>query len=159
MSLIVGTETSIQMALPPTRLNKLQSILVAAEVTCSSGDFPVVTVEATLAAVPGLATAAVLAAVPAVLAVAVLAVPIVANGAAQALSSRVIKKRQPNLKLERQKNLGLLSATRNVEYPRNPRPIFYCFKRAIRCFYSFKNKRLWDNSGRNLNIFSVSCWK
>ena len=87
---------------------------------CSRGDLPVVTVEATLAAVAGLATAAVPAAVPAVLAEAVPAVPKVANGAAQALSSRVIRRRLPSLKLDRQNNLGLLSATRNVKYSCSP---------------------------------------
>lgn len=108
------------MAFPPTRLNKLQSILVAAEVACSRGDLPVVTVEATLVAVTGLATAAVPAAVPAVLAEAVLADPIAANGAAQALSTRVINKMPASLRLGKQNDLELLSATRNVKYSRSP---------------------------------------
>jgi len=91
-----GIAISTQIALPPTRLNKLQSFLVAAEVACSSGDLPVVTVEATLAAVAGLATAAVVAVVPAVLADAVPIVPKAAKGAAQALISKVKMSSAPN---------------------------------------------------------------
>jgi hypothetical protein len=91
-----GIAISTQIAFPPTRLNKLQSFLVAAEVACSSGDLPVVTVEATLAAVAGLATAAVVAVVPAVLADAVPIVPKAAKGAAQALISKVKMSSAPN---------------------------------------------------------------
>jgi hypothetical protein len=91
-----GIATSIQIAFPPTRLKKLQSFLVAAEVACSSGDLPVVTVEATLAAVAGLATAAVVAAEPAVLADAVPILPKAAKGAAQALSNKVKMSSAPN---------------------------------------------------------------
>ena len=87
---------------------------------CSRGDLPVVTVEATLAAVAGLATAAVPAAVPAVLAEAVLAVPNAANGAAQALSTSVINKMLASLRLGKQNDLELLSSTRNVKYPCSP---------------------------------------
>ena len=88
-----GIATSMQIAFPPTRLNKLQSFLVAAEVTCSKGDFPVVTVEARLAAVAGLATAAVAVAVPAVLADAVPALPSAAKGAAQAVKRSALIRR------------------------------------------------------------------
>jgi hypothetical protein len=94
--------------------------LVAAEVACSKGDLPVVTVDATLAAVAGLATAAVPAAVPAVLAEAVLVVPSAANGAAQALSKRALSKAPTSLRLDKQHDLWLLSATRNVKYSRSP---------------------------------------
>ena len=93
LSVIPGIATSMQIAFPPTRLNRLQSFLVAAEVTCSKGDFPVVTVEATLAAVAGLATAAVAVAVPAVLADAVPALPSAAKGAAQPLNSNALSRR------------------------------------------------------------------
>jgi hypothetical protein len=80
----------MQIAFPPTRLNKLQSFLVAAEVACSRGDFPVVIVDTTLVAVVGLATAAVVAAVPAVLADAVLALPRAAKGAAHPIKSEAL---------------------------------------------------------------------
>ena len=59
-------------------------------------DFPVVTVEATLAAVAGLATAAVAVAVPAVLADAVPALPSAAKGAAQPLQSNALIRRLPS---------------------------------------------------------------
>ena len=115
-----GIETSTQIAFPPTKLNKLQSILVTAEVACSRGDLPVLTVEARLAAVAGLATAAVVAAVPAVLAAAVV-VPLKATiDAAQALSSMGSSKSPPSLRAATQNSLGLLSTTRNVKYSRSP---------------------------------------
>lgn len=64
-------------------LVKLHSFLVAADAACSKGDLPVVTVDATLVAVTGLATAAAATLVPAELATAVLLAPIAAIGAAQ----------------------------------------------------------------------------
>jgi hypothetical protein len=77
---------------------------VAADVACSSGDLPVVTVEATLAAVAGLATAAVVAAVPAVVAAvpalpadAVPALPSIASGAAHPFKSRAVIRRLSSL--------------------------------------------------------------
>lgn len=62
-------------------LKKLHSFLVAAEATCSKGDFPVVAEEARLTAVPGLATAA----APTLLAAAVPVLLNTASGAAQPL--------------------------------------------------------------------------
>jgi len=62
-------------------LVKLHSFLVAAEAACSRGDFPVVTEEAMLVAVMGLATAAPTTVVPAELAAAVPVVPMAAKGA------------------------------------------------------------------------------
>jgi hypothetical protein len=66
--LIVGTGISEQIGFGPKAFRKLQSCLVAAEATCSRGDFPVVDVDIALAAVEGLATATDTAAVPAELA-------------------------------------------------------------------------------------------
>jgi hypothetical protein len=71
------------MGLDPMTLKKLQSFLVAADVACSKGDLPVVAVDATLAAVTGLATAAAPTAEPAELAAAVPDVPNAASGATQ----------------------------------------------------------------------------
>ena len=70
------------MGLGPTILVKLHSFFVAADAACSKGDLPVVTVEATLVAVIGFATAAVATVVPAELAAAVLLAPSAAKGAA-----------------------------------------------------------------------------
>ena len=69
------------MGLESITLKKLHSFLVAAEAACSKGDFPVVAVEAKLAAVLGLATAA----LPTVPAAAVPELLKNANGAAQAV--------------------------------------------------------------------------
>ena len=69
-------------------LVKLHSFLVAAEAACSKGDFPVVTEEAMLVAVMGLATAAPTTVVPAELAAAVLVVPMAAKGAMHPCSIR-----------------------------------------------------------------------
>lgn len=63
-------------------LVKLHSFLVAADAACSKGDLPVVTVDATLVAVTGLAIAAAATVVPAELAAAVPLAPIAASGAA-----------------------------------------------------------------------------
>jgi hypothetical protein len=82
-----GNTTSIQIGFEPTRLKKLHSFLVAAEAACSSGDLPVVAVEATLAAVIGLATAAVATVVPTELAAAVPELPSAANGATQPVNN------------------------------------------------------------------------
>ena len=71
------------MGLGPTILVKLHSFLVAADATCSKGDLPVVTVDATLVAVTGLATATAATLVPAELAAAVVLAPSAAIGAAQ----------------------------------------------------------------------------
>jgi hypothetical protein len=65
--------------------------LVASEAACSRGDLPVVTVEATLIAVLGLATAAVATAPPAALAVAVPALPMAAKGRAQPVKKKILK--------------------------------------------------------------------
>ena len=56
---------------------------MAAEAACSKGDLPVLTVEARLVAVTGLAAAAVTAVVPTELATAVLLLPSAARGATQ----------------------------------------------------------------------------
>ena len=77
-----GITNSWQTGLGPSRFKKLHSFLVACEAACSKGDFPVVTVEATLIAVLGLATAAVATVPPTALAVAVPALPIAASGRA-----------------------------------------------------------------------------
>ena len=76
---MVGRTISIQMGLESIRLKKLHSFLVAAEAACSKGDFPVVAVDAKLAAVPGLETAT----VPTELAAAVPELLNSANGAVQ----------------------------------------------------------------------------
>jgi hypothetical protein len=74
---------STQMGFDPKAFRKLQSCLVAAEVACSRGDFPVVAVEIALAAVEGLAAATETAAVPAELATVVAELPNANSGAAQ----------------------------------------------------------------------------
>lgn len=98
-----GNTTSIQIGFEFTILKKLHSFLVAAEAACSSGDLPVVAVEATLAAVIGLATAAVATVVPAVLATAVPELPRAANGAIQPVNDN--RHREP---IDQIKNNGLL---------------------------------------------------
>ncbi len=85
-SLIVGKMTSTQMGLESKTLKKLHSFLVTADAACSTGDLPVVTVEATLVAVTGLATAAVATVDPAALTAAPLELPIAAMGATQPCS-------------------------------------------------------------------------
>lgn len=75
--------TSEQIGFGPRAFRKLQSCLVAAEATCSRGDFPVVTVEIALAAVVGLAAATDTAVVPTELAAVVPAPPNTAKAAAQ----------------------------------------------------------------------------
>lgn len=89
LSMILGITISSQMGLGPTILLKLHSFLVAADAACSKGDLPVVTVEATLVAVMGLATATAATLVPAELAAAVLLAPIAAIGAAHPCRRRV----------------------------------------------------------------------
>ena len=78
----------MQIDFPESGLKKLHSFLVAAEAACSRGDLPVVTVDATLAAVAGLATAAVATAPPVVLAAAEPEAPTAASGATQACNPR-----------------------------------------------------------------------
>ncbi|MEY3798765.1 MAG: hypothetical protein RLZZ406_66 [Pseudomonadota bacterium] len=73
----------MQIGCPESGFKKLHSFLVAAEAACSRGDLPVVTVDATLAAVTGLATAAVATALPTELAAVPLVAPIAAIGATQ----------------------------------------------------------------------------
>ncbi len=86
-----GITNSWQMGLGPSRFKKLHSFLVTSEAACSSGDLPVVIVEATLIAVLGLATAAVATAPPAVPAVAVPALPMAAKGRAQPDKKKILK--------------------------------------------------------------------
>ncbi len=100
LSVTVGKTTSTQIGWAPSTLKKLQSFFVAAEAACSRGDLPVVTVEARLAAVAGLATAA----DPALLAAAVPVLLRKANGAAQPLRRKmlsVVPKRQRDLSVNR----------------------------------------------------------
>ena len=89
--MIFGSTISWQTGLDPSRFKKLHSLLVASEAACSNGDFPVVTVEATLIAVLGLATAAVATAPPAALAVAVPALPMAAKGSAQPDKKKILQ--------------------------------------------------------------------
>lgn len=131
------------MGLDPRALRKLQSCLVAAEAACSSGDFPVVTVETALTAVLGLATATEAAAVPAELATAVVLLPRAISGAAQP----VIAMRTPILRPYNKKadlseacdlpkitrgRVNLLALTNNVKYSSGPRFVHNGFKLAIR---------------------------
>ncbi len=83
---------SEQIGLGPKAFKKLQSCLVAVEIACSRGDFPVVTVEIALAAVEGLATATDTAAVPAELATLVAEPPKASKGAAHPIKLRQRKK-------------------------------------------------------------------
>ena len=80
-------------------LRKLQSCLVTSEAACSSGDLPVVAVEARLAAVTGLATATVATAVPAELAAAVEELPSATNGAAQPVKLK-LRVEPPRIKVK-----------------------------------------------------------
>ena len=89
--MIFGSTSSWQTGLGPSRFKKLHSFLVASEAACSKGDFPVVTVEATLTAVLGLATAAVATVPPTALAVAEPALPMAANGRAQPDKKKMLK--------------------------------------------------------------------
>ena len=117
---MLGTVTSIQMTCEPIRLNRLHSFLVAADAACSSGDLPAVTVDATLAAVTGLATAAVAMLVPAVLDAAVPEVPIAARGAMQALRNILAKialTKRPALVA---RLMNLLAAASNVKNSSSP---------------------------------------
>jgi hypothetical protein len=86
-----GITNSWQTGLGPSRFKKLHSFFVASEAACSKGDLPVVTVEATLIAVLGLATAAVATAPPAALAVAAHALPMAAKGRAQPDRKKILK--------------------------------------------------------------------
>jgi len=89
--MIFGSTSSWQTGLGPSRFKKLHSFLVASEAACSKGDFPVVTVEATLTAVLGLATAAVATVLPTALAAPVPALPMAANGRAQPDKKKMLK--------------------------------------------------------------------
>jgi hypothetical protein len=89
--MIFGSVSSWQTGLGPSRFKKLHSFFVASDAACSSGDLPVVTVEATLIAVLGLATAAVATAPPAEPAVAVPALPMAAKGRAQPDKKKILK--------------------------------------------------------------------
>jgi hypothetical protein len=89
--MIFGSTISWQTGLGPSRFKKLHSFLVASEAACSNGDFPVVTVEATLTAVLGLATAALAMVPPTALAAPVPALPIAANGKAQPDKKKILK--------------------------------------------------------------------
>ena len=64
---------------------------MACEAACSKGDFPVVTVEATLIAVLGLATAAVATVPPTALAAPVPALPMAAKGRAHPDKKKILK--------------------------------------------------------------------
>jgi len=89
--MIFGSTSSWQTGLGPSRFKKLHSFLVASEAACSKGDFPVVTVEATLIAVVGLATAAVATVPPTALAAPAPALPIAAMGRAQPDKKKILK--------------------------------------------------------------------
>jgi hypothetical protein len=86
-----GIKNSWQTGLGPSRFKKLHSFLVACEAACSKGDFPVVTVEATLIAVLGLATAAVATVPPTALAAPVPALPMAAKGRAHPDKKKILK--------------------------------------------------------------------
>jgi len=97
-------------------LKKLHSFLVAADATCSRGDLPVATVDARLAAVPGLATAA----APTVPAAAEPELLSAANGAAQALNNpRAQIKPIQRIEMKR-KYRKLFTATRDIKYTSSP---------------------------------------
>ena len=89
--MIFGSTISWQTGLGPSRFKKLHSFLVASEAACSSGDLPVVTVEATLTAVLGLATAAVATVLPTALAAPDPALPMAAKGRAQPDRNKILK--------------------------------------------------------------------
>jgi len=94
LSVIAGMGISTQMGLATSALIKLQSFLVAADVACSSGDLPVVAVEARLVAVTGFATATVATVVPAELAAALPDAPTAARGATQPCRQNKLKTRK-----------------------------------------------------------------
>ena len=104
------------MGLESMMLKKLHSFLVAAEATCSKGDFPVAAEEARLTVVPGLATAA----VPTVLAAAVPELLNTARGAAQPFiqATEMAEHKKTNA-LSTAKYL-LIGATCNVVDPSRP---------------------------------------
>jgi hypothetical protein len=89
---IDGIRISMQIGLELRALKKLQSFLVAAEVACSKGDFPVAAVVARLAAVAGYAAAAEPAAAPAELTAALPLVPRAAIGAKQPFKKKGVDK-------------------------------------------------------------------
>ena len=118
--MMLGTVTSMQITCEPIRLNRLHSFLVAAEAACSSGDLPVVTVDATLAAVTGLATAAVAMLVPAVLDAAVPEAPIAASGATQALRKILTKIELTKRPALVARLMNLLATASNVKNSSSP---------------------------------------
>ena len=121
LSVTVGTGISMQIACPESGLKKLHSFLVAAEAACSIGDLPVATVDATLVAVIGLATAAVATALPAELAAAELDAPTAASGATQPCKSKqaIIRNGQAQkFQWDRECNLPLLAD--NIKYSGRP---------------------------------------
>ncbi len=89
--MIFGSSNSWQTGLGPSRFKKLHSFLVACEAACSKGDLPVATVEATLTAVLGLATATVATVPPTALAAPVPALPMAAKGSAQPDKKKTLK--------------------------------------------------------------------
>ena len=117
---MLGVVTSIQMTCEPIRLKRLHYFLVAAEAACSSGDLPVVTVDATLAAVTGLATAAVAMLVPAVLDAAVPEAPIAARGATQALRKMLVKRALTKRPVLVARLMNLFAAASNVKHSSSP---------------------------------------
>ena len=111
----------MQIDCPESGLKKLHSFLVAAEAACSIGDLPVATVDATLVAVIGLATAAVATAPPAELAAAELDAPTAASGATQPCKATqvIIRNRQAQkFQWDRECNLPLLAD--NIKYSSRP---------------------------------------
>lgn len=124
----------MQIGLAKSGLKKLQSCLVAAEAACSTGDLPVVTVDAMLVAVTGLATAAVAMLVPALLDKAVPEAPIAAIGATQALR-KIFTKREPTMMPALvDRVVKLLSTASNAKNSSGPGSIGDCFKSTIRGF-------------------------
>jgi len=121
LSVTVGTGMSMQIDLAKSGLKKLQSFLVAAEAACSTGDLPVATVDATLVAVIGLATAAVATAPPAELAAAELDAPTAASGATQPCKSKqaIIRNGQAQ-KFQWYRECNLLLLADNIKYPSRP---------------------------------------
>ena len=121
LSVTFGAETSIQLGLAESGLKKLHSFLVAAEAACSKGDLPVVTVDATLAVVIGLATAAVATAPPAELAAAELDTPIAAIGAAHPCKPKqIIIRNGQAQKCKRDSECSLTFLTDNIKNPGCP---------------------------------------
>jgi len=121
----------MQIGFAKSGLKKLQSCLVAAEAACSTGDLPVVTVDAMLVAVTGFATAAVATVVPAVLDKAVPEAPITAIGATQALR-KIFTKREPTMMPALvDRVVKLLSTASNAKNSSGPGSIGDCFKSTI----------------------------